>query len=285
MSHIIQMKRQIKSIQTTKKLTHAMRLISMSLYSRLDRQKTKIEYFQNNVTSLFHKIMSNSKKKNKLFYGDILDANPLIIIVSSTKGFCGGLNENLFRFIEKNLFIEEHQEPNFIALGQKAKNFIEEEELGNIIESVTELNSNNFSIISEKITDLIIKKTPQFSSVTVYSNYLKNLFYQFPQKISLLPLKKDASSKKINAHEEFEEEIIWEQDKKDIEEFISNFYLNTSLKNTLFQALISEYAARFMAMDNATTNAKKYLENLTLQFNKLRQALITKEVCELSVNL
>ena len=284
MSHIIQMKRRIKSIQTTKKLTHAMRLISMSLYSRLDKQKTEIEYFQEKVRLFFHKVMSNSKKKNRLFYGDILDTNPLIIIISSTKGFCGGLNENLFRHIEKNLFVEEHQEPRFIAIGQKVVNFIKEEELGNIIESITELNSNNFSIISEKITDIITKKEPQFSSVTIYSNQLKNLFFQFPQKINLLPLEKN-KLKENYVSEEFSQDIIWEQDKSEIENFISNFYLNTSIKNTLFQALISEYGARFMAMDNATTNAKKYLENLTLQFNKLRQALITKEVCELSVNL
>ena len=107
-----------------------------------------------------------------------------------------------------------------------------------------------------------------------------------PSAESIPPEKDEALGAYAQEQDELLEiEPIWEQDKLEIVNSAARHYLGVHTTTILFQALVSEYAARFVAMDNATTNAENYLETLTLQFNKLRQALITREVSELSASL
>ena len=183
--------------------------------------------------------------------------------------------------------MEEHQTPTFITIGNKATKLVEQQKLGKILESYTDLNSNNFTDIAMRIKKVIATTSDnaQYSSVTFYSTYLKNFFSQAPRKNTIIPLnylneQKDNDQKNIEPVEP-----IWEQNIKEIADIMGMNYLQSNITHILFQALISEYAARFVSMDGATTNAESYLEKLTLQFNKLRQGLITKEVSELSVNL
>jgi len=284
MSQLTHLKRRIKSIKTTQKITQAMRLIAMSLYSKLEKKQNSLEYYKVILNDLFNELSQKSPEwKNSTFFPeDILDSNPLFIIISATKGFCGGLNNNLFRYLEHKLFVEEHQEPTFITIGKKATEFVRDKQLGPILESCLDLNSNNFPDIAKKISKNILEKKPEYSSVIVYSSIFKNFFAQKPEKTQVIPIIRDKEEKK---EIDLDIQPIWEQESEEIVDFIANKYLDASLTNIFYQALISEYAARFVAMDGATTNAENYLETLTLQFNKMRQALITMEVAELSASL
>lgn len=297
MSHLIHLKRRIKSIKTTEKITHAMRLIAMSLYSKLDNENKPLQNYSENLEKLFCDLSLQCPEwKSPIFFPeDVLDPNPLYIVISATKGFCGGLNNNLFRYLEYKLHIEEHQKASFVTIGKKSTGFIDNKDYGEIIASFHDLNSNNFPDIAAQIAKIITDQKSPFSSVTIYSTTFKNFFAQKPTISSIIPL--NIETPKIPNEEEnveaaeapvTEEEVaepIWEQNNLEIVNFVASRYLNTRLTNVLFQALISEYASRFVAMDNATSNAEKYLETLTLQFNKLRQALITREVSELSASL
>jgi F-type H+-transporting ATPase subunit gamma len=270
----------------------------MSLYSKLDKDRLAIEYHKDTLVSIFNTIYKKCPKwKNRMFMPkDILDASPLFIIISATKGFCGGMNNILFRYIEQKLFIEEHQKPTFLTIGKKATGFVEDKKLGEIVATYHDLNSNNFSDIAKNLVKHISETKPNYSSVTVYSAYFKNFFAQKPEKTVLVPLleekekeKEEEEEKEAVQNNEFNDflelEPIWEQNKFEIVDYVAQRTLETLATSVLFQALVSEYAARFVAMDNATTNAENYLETMTLQFNKLRQALITREVSELSANL
>lgn len=289
MSHLIQLKRRIKSIKTTEKITHAMRLIAMSLYSKLDKQNEPLQEYNKKIENLFLYLCKQCPEwKNEIFLSDeILDPNPLFIVISSTKGFCGGLNNNLFRYMEHKLHIEEHQTPTFITIGKKTTAFVQEKNFGTILSTHHDLNSNNFASLAKNIAKVITEAKPHYSSVTIYSTFFKNFFAQKPTISKIIPftLEAEENSDSESAEAFADLEPIWEQNKLEIVNFVAHKYLNTQMTHILFQALISEYASRFVAMDNATTNADKYLETLTLQFNKLRQALITREVSELSANL
>lgn len=278
----------------------------MSLYSKLDNERLAVDYHQEVVKNLFEDLYKKCPHwSNPIFLPtDILDQNPLFIVISSAKGFCGGLNTLLFRYTEQKLFIEEHQEATFITIGKKATSFVEESNLGTIIATYHDLNSNNFADIAKTLIKHIISATPHYSSVTIYSSFFKNFFAQRPQTTQLLPLispeefleesKEIKKSMKEPASEKTTPDVLddflllepeWEQEKLEIVSHAAKRTLETMTTFVLYQALISEYAARFVAMDNATTNAENYLETLTLQFNKLRQTLITREVSELSANL
>lgn len=290
MSQLIQLKRRIKSIKTTEKVTHAMRLIAMSLYTKLEKERVPIKYYKQNVENTFKYLSAQhpSWQKKIFSHQDLLDSRPLFIIISATKGFCGGLNNNLFKYLEMVLFVEEHQQPKFITIGKKATAYVKNNNLGEIIESIHDLNSNNYIDISNKLTKIITEKGDAFSSVTMYSSTFKNFFAQRPSKNIVLPIKFEESNENdqespLNTEDGIEP--IWEQNPSCVLNYMANKYINSYMMNILFQALVSEYAARFVAMDGATTNAENYLETLTRQFNKLRQALITREVSELSASL
>ena len=268
-----------------------MRLISMSLYSKLDKERLAIEYHTQAYTSLFKTLYQRCPnwKSETFFPQDILNPNPLFIIISSTKGFCGGMNNMLFRYIEEKLFVEEHQTATFITVGKKATNFIEKQNLGSIVANYNDLNSNNFSETAHSLIKFITQAQPHHSSATVYSNFFKNFFVQRPKKTELIPLvpqQEPTSEQEKSVEDEFLLiDPVWEQNKIETVSYAAQRTIETMVTFVLYQALISEYAARFVAMDGATTNAENYLEALTLQFNKLRQSLITREVSELSVNL
>lgn len=287
MSQLIYIKQKIRSIQTTKKITHAVRLVSMSFYNKLDKFESPLKYYTKNVKNLFLSLLPYAPdwKNETLFSSDLFDASPLIIIVSTSKGLCGSLNSNLFHYVEKALFIEKHQKPHFIAVGQKAVTFIREKGFSELIATYPELGSNNFIALAEDLVNKILTNKTAYSSVTFYANEPRSFFIQRPYKFTLTPVSLEPiTSDKTEVEEQFIgiDSPIWEQSTDDIFNYLTVCYLKSTIMYLLFQSLRAEHAARFLAMENSTNNAEKYLEALNMQFNKLRQALITKEVAELS---
>jgi F-type H+-transporting ATPase subunit gamma len=296
-SQLIQLKQKIRIIQTTKKISHAIRLVSMSLYAKLEKKNLAIDYHTRSICELLSKllILNPDWKNSILFPGDILDRDPLFIVISTTKGLCGSINSNLFRYFSKSTFFEGQQFPKFITIGQKATNFITKNCFGEIICTYKELNSNNFSSITDNLVSKIIDGDIKFSSISFYSNCLKTFFIQKPRKTSLIPInnetiklgKNNENTKNIHQeHVNFDDDLlVWEQDKQRILDYLSINYIQAIIAKLLFDALLAEYAARFIAMDNSTNNAEKFLKKLTLDYNKQRQASITAEVAELSSSL
>ncbi|MFH1831954.1 MAG: FoF1 ATP synthase subunit gamma [bacterium] len=311
MSQLIQLRQKIKAIKNTQKITHAVRLVSMSLYAKLEKKHIALRYYMQNIKKLFAQtIVQVPKWKNPLLFpDDICDKNPLFVIVSTSKGLCGSLNQNLFHYIDQSLTIDPKQTPHFITIGKKAINFLQPKYPDNILCNYTELNSNNYTIIASDLIDKIMLGPIKFSSVTFYSSQLKNTFFvQMPKKSTLIPFVYDELEEKLDKNEKASKttqistkaenedikdlqtptselkntDLIWEQDFVETLDYLATCYVKEFITNLLYQGLLAEQAARFIAMDGSTTNANKYLEKLTLIYNKQRQALITREVSELS---
>ncbi len=286
MSQLVQLRQKIRSIQTTKKITHAVRLISMSLYGKLEKINRPLETYTDQVKKVFLETLTQAPESwhsDLLFPADALNSRPLYIIIGTSKGLCGGLNSNLFRFAETSIKNESHQTPAFIAIGLKAIAFVKEKDWGDLVCSYGELNSNNFLAIADDIIGRIADASLPYSSVTFCHNIAKSFFTQMPRKTILIPVQHDlfASNEKVLDQSD---DLIWEQDKEAILDYLAVSYVRCAITQLLFEALRAEHAARFLAMENSSNNAEKYLERLTLQFNKLRQALITREVSELSAS-
>lgn len=303
MSQLTYIKQKIKSIEATRKITHAVRLVSMSLYAKLEEQNQGLSYFVKEIQHFFSELLIDAPTWNNpiLFPSDILDSSPLFVVIATSKGFCGSLNSNLFKFFEQSMFIEEHQKPQFITIGKKATDFIKERSLGTIFCSYNELSMNNYVSLANDLLDKILDQNKMFSSVVFFSNILQSFFSQIPKKTKLIPLDLDrvahlgskAKQEKVpdNTLESSEtlhledETQIWEQDKSELLNYVALLYIKSTVTNILFQALLAEQAGRFLAMDSSTNNADKFLERLVLQYNKQRQAFITREVSELSSGL
>ncbi|MFA6527323.1 MAG: FoF1 ATP synthase subunit gamma, partial [Candidatus Babeliales bacterium] len=278
-------RQKIKSIQTTKKITHAVRLVSMSLYGKLERQETHFAAYLRTVEKAFMQLtlpVMDTWKHPVIFPEDKLDANPLIIIAATNKGLCGSLNSNLFRYISIIMNVGQHQTPSFIAVGARANKFIVEHNIGPVIGFYNDLKAETLSQVTADILEKIFTAPEPFSSVTLYGNMGKSFFAQAPYHTTLLPLDPQQATAITEKNDiSDQDDVIWEQPMEEVLEQLARQYLQSRLVHFLYHTLKAEHAARFLAMENSTNNAEKCLEKLTLLFNKTRQALITREVAEL----
>jgi len=143
----------------------------------------------------------------------------------------------------------------------------------------------NFTEVSNSIVDSIINAKKPYSSVKILSNELKTFFIQIPRLTELIPIEDSTDQDEEQKPDKSTNDgYIWYQEVEDLLDKIAPQYIASNINTLLVESLLAEQAARFLSMDTATRNAKNLLEETTLQYNKLRQAKITKELTELATN-
>lgn len=280
MTRLIQMRQRIKAIETIKKVTHAMRLISMSNHSRLKNKEENITRYKNEITNLFVTLKEQVPLWTNPLVSPVNDKkNTLIILIGSQKGLCGNFNSVLFSFFatKKNSF--DWKTTDIVTIGKKATDYIQHKQIGTVIATYDNFTATKLQTITQELTDLITKQKKHYSSITVFSNRFKTFFIQNPKQIMLVPL---APEKKTTLIKNHIEDYQWEQKPHVILDTLALLYLNANISYLLFQSLLSEQAARFLSMDTSTRNAESLLDLATLQYNKMRQAKITRELTELT---
>lgn len=280
MALLIQLRQRIKAIETIKKMTHAMRLISMSSHSRLKGKEHDLQHYKNELGALFHTLKTMVPQwENPILYPDESPtSNPLIILVGSQKGLCGNFNSALFQLLEKRHEQKKVQLTQVITVGKKAVDYAQEKMTNAVVESYSNFSYSNLLDVAKQINTQLTQAKKPYSSVIVFSNVLKTFFLQKPVSTQLIPF--NHATGEVN--EDLKEDLIWEQSADELLDFLSAQYLEATIQHLLFQSLLAEHAARFLSMDNSTRNAKGLLETTRMQYNKLRQTKITKEVTELS---
>ena len=281
MSKLIQMRNRIQTIETIRKVTDAMRIISMSAHSRLKAKQEPLSVYINTLSILLAKVQqaTPSWSNERLMPTAKHDNNPLIILIGSQKGLCGGFNTQLLRFFAH--YLEEHQSPyqHYIGVGKKAIDYLQENLPNKLMSAFPTLTAHNFLTIAQQLSDLIMTTKQPYTSVTIFSNTFKSFFIQKPTITHLIPF----DQKKIVALVEPPAEgYIWDESPNTILDKLAVHYIEAQLQHLIFQSLLSEHAARFISMDNSTRNATSLLDATRLEYNKVRQAKITTEITELS---
>lgn len=278
MAQLIQMRQRIRTIETIKKVTHAMRLIAMSSHGRLKQKQPFLKNYCDNIDILFERVRTQAPLwQNSLLIPSTTN-NHLVILVGSQKGLCGNFNSSLFDFFKKNIPTEHNR--TIITVGKKATDFITNKMNSQPYFSFSQLTARNYLQVGRQIITFLKNASQPYSSVTIFSNVAKSFFTQSPHITHLIPIKNDPScdgAKKGN--------VLLEQSVTDILDVLSDHYLAAHLQYVLYESLLAEQAARFVSMDNSTRNANNLLESTKLQYNKLRQAKITKELIELTGSL
>jgi F-type H+-transporting ATPase subunit gamma len=285
MAHLSQIKNRISTIQKTQKITKSMRLIAMSFYSKLERQRSMLSAYRQASQTLTQLIYQGKASIPAAFTrtSSGTKSHTLIIVCSSAKGLCGGLNNNLIRFFERSLIATKGSQNSFIAIGQKSCSYLQEGRHGTIIEHIPEYHFNTLDTIVNTILNHILTDPAKYTAVVIFYTHLKNFFLQIPQKQDILPIveqQPDTENQKQGNYNNY----LWEQNPAVLGAALIRQHLYSEIIHTLFHNLISENAARFIAMDQSTNNATKYLEALNLTYNKSRQNIITREISELSSN-
>lgn len=268
MSQLVKLRQRIKTIKTIQKITQAMRLVSMSVHSHLSNQSSYLKEYQAELDKMFAAIESpsnsllNKKHSNK----------KLIILIGSQKGLCSSFNQDISRKFKAQSKLEKNTE--LLVIGKKLIDIIQRK--NTIQKKLTKFSHTTLNEITNKLFNYITEQQ-NFNEVTCVSNYPKSFFSHITKTTTLIPF--GLTDTKAPPPKE---DYTWEQSEHKIAEYLIHKQLKLNIYNLLFDSLIAEYAARFRSMDSATRNADNLLETAERQYNKMRQAKITRELVELS---
>ena len=284
MASLDDLKKRISSVKSTQKITKAMKMVAAAKLRRAQDNAEKGRPYSkkmNNIILNLSNSISDKENAPKLLKGTGEDKTHLCIVMTSDRGLCGGFNSNIIKkaksFFQKTQ--SENKEIKIITVGSKGYDQLKRQYSDKIIENISFKNSKNANYFdADKVGKVIIDrfKKKEFDVCTIFYNQFKNVITQIPQQQQLIPLKSEKNEdKQIVDIYEFEPEE---------DEILSNL-LPKNISTQIFKAMLensaSEQGSRMSAMDNATRNAGEMVDKLTIEYNRSRQAAITKELIEI----
>ncbi len=284
MASLDDLKKRITSVKSTQKITKAMKMVAASKLRRAQESAEKGRPYSDKMNNIILNLSNNISDKDnapKLLAGSGEDKVHLCVVMTSDRGLCGGFNTNIIKkaktYFKKNS--DNGKTLKIITVGSKGYDQLKRSYKDNIIEKISFKESKYANYFdADKVAKIIIDKfeKKEFDVCTIFYNQFKNVITQVPQEQQIIPLKVskiDGNSSKDNYEFEPEED-----------EILSNL-LPKNISTQIFKAMLensaSEQGSRMSAMDNATRNAGEMVDKLTIQYNRSRQAAITKELIEI----
>jgi F-type H+-transporting ATPase subunit gamma len=234
----------------------------------------------NNVILNLSNGISDKENAPKLLSGTGDDKVHLCVIMTSDRGLCGGFNSNIIKKAKSyfSKILKEGKELKIITVGSKGNDQLKRYYGNKIIENISFKESKNANYFdADKVGKIVIEKfeAGEFDVCTVFYNQFKNVITQIPQAQQIIPLNNEEDENDVDGSYEFE---------PDEDEILSNL-LPKNISTQIFKAMLensaSEQGSRMSAMDNATRNAGEMVDKLTIEYNRSRQAAITKELIEI----
>lgn len=287
MSNIQSLQRRIKSAKNIKQITKAMEMVAASKMRKAQAQAMASRPYARKLQTTLNTIASLVTETTE---HPLLEQNQtgqdVILLISTDKSLAGSLNTNLFRGTS-NYLSELSTKPQFIIIGQKARQFIYSTDLP-LIAEFTDIPDPLAYADSLPISKLIIDGyiSKEFRSVhVVYMDFVSTLV-QKVRPFQLLPLSTDWASvidepsKAMDANDSEKSQYIFEPSADEILDWLLPYYLELSIYQLLLEARASEHSARMVSMKNASENATDIIADLTLSYNKVRQAAVTAELLD-----
>ncbi len=278
------LRKRIKSVKSTQKITKAMKMVAAAKLRKAQENAEKGRPYSEKMNSIILNLSNSiTEKENapKLLAGTGNEKVHLCIVLTADRGLCGGFNTNIVKkaksFFEK--IKSEEKSLKIITVGSKGYDQLKRIYGSQIIKKISFKDSKvtnylDADIVAKKIIELFEKN--EFDMCTIFYNQFKNVMTQIPQEQQIIPLKSNEIKKNsVEDNYEFEPEE---------DEILSNL-LPKNISTQIFKAMLensaSEQGSRMTAMDSATRNAGELVDKLTINYNRSRQAAITKELIEI----
>ena len=283
MASLDDLKKRIASVKSTQKITKAMKMVAAAKLRRAqesaERGRPYSEKMNNIILNLSNGI-SDKENAPKLLSGTGEEKVHLCVVMTSDRGLCGGFNSNIIKKAKSyfSKILNEGKQLKIITVGSKGNDQLKRVYGDKIIENISFKESKNANYFdADKVGKLIIDKfeAGEFDICTIFYNQFKNVITQLPQAQQIIPLNNEEDENNSDDSYEFE---------PDEDEILSNL-LPKNISTQIFKAMLensaSEQGSRMSAMDNATRNAGEMVDKLTIEYNRSRQAAITKELIEI----
>ena len=283
------LRRRISSVKSTQQITKAMKMVSAAKLRRAQESVAQARPYANKMQDMVYELSSREESIHPL--QEKRDAKKVgVLLITSDKGLCGGFNSNLCKKAET--FYKENKdrygEISFLCAGKKGKDFISlrsfplKKFYSDAFKNISPEKSYNFTMgvadyfLSKEIDELYMISA-EFKTALSQKFLLEKILPISPSKAQ--KNKTEEVKKEKNSNESY---FSYEPSKKGILERLLPMYLTTKVHLAFLESSASEHGARMAAMDSATTNAGEVIRKLTLLYNSIRQAGITKELLEIT---
>jgi len=283
-------KTQINSVGSTKKITSAMKMVAASKLRRSQEKAEAARPYSTRLEEMLSSLASSASSGEgviKLLTGTGMDDNYLIIPVNADRGLCGGFNSSInketFKLIKS--LQEKNKKVQILPIGKKCRDFFNRIMKEKIVESFVDTNVSSTGYdsaikISNKLQELFFNGS--FDKCIIVYNKFKSAISQEVTQQQLIPLDFSPQDNENKDNEKKDNSIyIYEPDEEAILQDLLPKNISIQIFKILLESDAGEQGARMAAMDNATRNAGEMIDSLTLKYNRTRQAFITKELIEI----
>jgi len=278
MASIRIIRRRIKSAKNIAQITKAMELVAASKMKKAQAAALSGKLY---AQKIYDMVIRSSTSVDTAIHPyltkpQVLTGKRLVILISTNKGLCGGLNSNLFRYYMRTF--QTLPAIDTITIGKKGAETVVR--LGGKL--LADFSTPPFIDAVPALTELFTKEylRGSYDGVDIVSNEFKSALQQQPRKKTLLPLTISTIDTNDTIQPHGQESLI-EPSKKEVFDALLPHYIENQLRDAILQSEASEHSARMVAMRNATDNALSLIDELTLIYNKERQAKITYEIADL----
>ena len=281
MPNLKSIKRKISSIKNTRQITKAMKMVAGSKLKRNQSAMNEFKAYASAYDDVIKNISDNTVLYSHPFYGKTTGGNAGIIIISTDRGLCGSFNINLFKlFFEelKTAGIDSSQAKLYI-LGKKGFDFFKKRNYDVVFNrsfSESESTINLSVLLSDGILDDF--KGGKIENIYIMSNRYISTLHQKAYAEKILPFETRAVDENKNSGGYLVEPVDYEDE---IIDKIFKDYIHIKIYSRILESFAGEQASRMNAMDNATRNAGKIINKLTVSYNKARQAAVTLEILDI----
>ena len=272
-----EIKNRIRSMESTKQITKAMEMVAASKLRRAQAQVANSRpYFE-----ILYTTIQDITRSNRDFSSPYLKERPankvMYLVIAGDRGLAGGYNSNILKLVMSQI---QDKDAVVLPIGKKAVDYFKSKNIPILTENYAEAASvgigDCFSISKQLSKDFL---EGEFDEVYVAYTSFVSMLSQQPATMQLLPLKKPEAGEEPAAPRRCD--TIYEGDSEEVFAAIVPEYLGGILYGALCESRASEQAARRSAMDSATQNADEMIADLSLKFNRARQAAITQEITEI----
>ena len=277
-------RRRIKSVASTQKITKAMKMVSASKLRKTQGTLVAIRPYSNKIQEVMDHLLSGGDDyKNPFLTPHEEVKNILYVVIAGDRGLCGGYNSNVLRYAEQQLkSAPEGVQASALLIGNKARDHFRLRPQYEVMDVFTNIGDTPDVSQGKALSDYVIKKylDGEVDEVHVVYSEFVSVMTQNPAVAQVLPIPSNAVTAAEDA-EHYDAEYIFEPGGKEILDVILPKYVDSSIYRLLLESKVGEHGARMTAMDSATDNAAELIDKLTLSLNRARQAQITTEITEI----
>ena len=270
-----EIKNRIRSMESTKQITKAMEMVAASKLRRAQAQVLNSRPYFQSLYATINDIVDSTRD----FSSPYLIARPvkkiLYIVIAGDRGLAGGYNSNVLKLVQAEI---EGKDATVLPIGKKSVDYFRSHKVPTFTETYAEaagIGIGDCFSIAKQLSKAYL--AGEFDEIRVaYTNFV-SVLSQIPASLQLLPLVRQETGREGSVSSD----IIYEPNSTEVFDAIIPEYLGGILYGALCESRASEQAARRAAMDSATQNADEMIADLSLKFNRARQAAITQEITEI----